>query len=267
MKDKFIAHIRKSNNEKYQIQSIEEHLKGTSFIASSFASKFQNAEWGRLLGLWHDMGKYSKDFQEYIRINSGYEEVEQKKPKTDHTSAGAIFAKESLPHMWPPFAYCIAGHHAGLHNWLPEIGISGDLSDRLKKQELLDKIRTYIKKELTEIKDLNLPTGKPQLPGQMHLWIRMLFSCLVDADYLDTERFMNPESFEKRGKYKTIEELKEFFDNYMEELSRNAPATDVNLIRDRVLQQCIQSGESTLAFFPSLYLQEEGKRYHPWPGH
>ena len=143
----YIAHIRKKNDG-FEIQSMDDHLKGTHDFASSFASKFHNKEWGGLLGLWHDLGKYSQEFQEYIKVNSGYEDGERL-GKTDHTSAGAILAKENFPFFfWQPLAYCIAGHHAGLHNWSNEMGISGDLSERMKKQEFLDKIRTIIPEEL-----------------------------------------------------------------------------------------------------------------------
>lgn len=241
----YIAHIKKDDNG-YQIQTIDEHINGTATLASTFAVKFQNAQWGHLLGLWHDLGKYSDEFQDYIKVNSGYQNGD-KIGKTDHSSAGAILAKELLPQMWPPLAYCIAGHHAGLHNWLPEIGISSDLSDRLKKLEFLDKIRTRIPKEFTEMEKPNPPIGIQ--PEQMHLWIRILFSCLVDADYLDTERFMNPESFAKRGRYNTLKELKVLFDNHMKKLSQTAPATYINRIRDNVLKQCIQSGEKSPGFF------------------
>jgi CRISPR-associated endonuclease/helicase Cas3 len=244
----YFAHIKKEDNG-FKTQTLLNHLTETSNKSAEFAGMFNDSEWGRLLGLWHDLGKFSVEFQDYIRINSGYEENDQNKPKTDHTSAGAIFSKELLPQKWPPFAYCIAGHHAGLHNWYPEIGLSGDLSDRLKKHELLDKIRSFIPKEITEMNHLNPPAGRPLPPEQIHLWIRMLFSCLVDADYLDTEHFMNPESFAKRGKYNTVRELKVLFDNYMEELGRNAPITEVNLIRNRILKQCIQSGEKDPGFF------------------
>ena len=246
----YIGHIKINDNGEFELQELVNHLEGTAQLAHSFAAKFQNEEWGRLLGFWHDLGKYSNEFQDYIKINSGYEEDDQKKPKTDHTSAGAIFAKEIYTNLfWQPIAYCIAGHHAGLHNWLPEIGISGDLSDRLKKQEFLDKIRIALPNDFAEIQKLNPPTGKSLPPEQMHLWIRMLFSCLVDADYLDTERFMNPESFAKRGNYKMLKELKVLFDNNMAKLSQNAPATAVNIIRDNVLKQCIRSGEKDSGFF------------------
>jgi CRISPR-associated endonuclease/helicase Cas3 len=243
----YLAHIKKELIG-FKTQTLLNHLTETSNKSAEFAGMFNDSEWGRLVGLWHDIGKYSDDFQKYLRVNSGYEEGDNL-GKTDHTSAGAILAKELLPRMWYPLAYCIAGHHAGLHNWLPEIGISGDLSDRLKKLEFLDKIRTIIPKEIAEIKKLNPPNGKSLSPEQMHLWIRMLFSCLVDADYLDTERFMNPESFAKRGKYKTIGELKILFEKHMAALKQNALDTDVNKIRNIVLKHCMQSGEKIPGFF------------------
>jgi len=245
----YIAHIKKIREDKFEKQFMLEHLTGTSILAESFAKKFNNPEWGRLLGLWHDLGKYSLEFQEYIRVNSGYEEDDQKRSKTDHTSAAAILSKEIYKGLWPPIAYCIAGHHAGLHNWLPELGVSGDLSERLKKQEFLDKVRSMIPNELLEKITLNLPIRKPIDTKQMHLWIRMLFSCLVDADYLDTERFMNPESFARRGKYDSLNELKSRFDIHIEKMVKTAPITTVNSIRSKILKDCIASGNLEPGFF------------------
>ncbi len=243
-----IAHIKKNGLGQFVSQSLIDHLSGTANLSGQFAKAFSNEGWGTLIGLWHDLGKFSNEFQEYIKINSGYEEGE-KLGKTDHTSAAAILAKEIYPNLWPPLAYCIAGHHAGLHNWLPEPGVSGDLTDRLKKQELLDNIRTKIPDELLERMDLNPPTGRPIDPKQMHLWIRMLFSCLVDADYLDTERFMNPESFARRGQYDSLSQLKERFDDHMMEMIKNAPLSTVNSIRGHVLEDCIKSGGLSPGFF------------------
>jgi len=244
----YIAHIKIIDNNNHAFQYIEDHLKGVADLASQFSEKFSNSEWGELIGRLHDLGKYSEEFQKYIKVNSGYEEGELL-GKTDHTSAGAIFAKEKLPKMWPPLAYCIAGHHAGLLNYYPELGISGDLRNRLTKQEFYEKIKDIIPEELKQIGNLNIPTGKPLPPEQIHLWIRMLFSCLVDADFLDTERFMNPESFAKRGNYKTLKELKVIFDNHIASLSENSPKTDVNRIRNKTLTQCIQSGDKKPGFF------------------
>ncbi len=244
-----IAHIKYSGIEGFEIHYLRDHLTGTANLASSFASLFNNSEWGYLLGLWHDLGKYSNEFQEYIKVNSGYEEDDQRMPRTDHTSAAAILAKEIHPRCWPPLAYCIAGHHSGLHNFTHEINISGDLCQRLKKYDLLNKIRTKIPSDFLGDKSLNPPTGKPIDPKQMHLWIRMLFSCLVDADYLDTERFMNPESFGRRGKYNSLSVLKSRFDTHMREMVKKAQLTTVNCIRSRIFDDCIRSGELSPGFF------------------
>ena len=243
-----IGHIKQNIDGTFETQDLVDHLSGTAQLSKNFAAVFGNEEWGNLLGLWHDLGKYSDEFQDYIKKNSGLEEGERL-GKTDHTSAAAILAKEIYPCLWPPIAYCIAGHHAGLHNFLPEPGVSGDLSDRLKKQEFLDKIRRRIPKELLEKIILNPPIGKAIDPKQIHLWIRMLFSCLVDADYLDTERFMNPESFERRGKYDSLLELKRRFDIHIDTMVKNAPITMVNTIRNKILQDCRLSGELSPGFF------------------
>ena len=245
-----LAHINKKQDDDFGFHSLTEHLYGTANKASVFANEFNNHEWGFLIGLWHDLGKYSDEFQEYIKINSGYEEDDQKRPKTDHTSAGAILAKETFSNFfWQPIAYCIAGHHAGLHNWINDLGVPGDLSDRLRKQTFLDKIRCRIPGQLLEKITLNAPTGIPIEPNQMHLWIRMLFSCLVDADFLDTEYFMNTEQSLKRGHHQSLGELHEQFKVFIDKLSKGAAKTDINTIRNRILHDCIEAGSQTPGFF------------------
>jgi CRISPR-associated endonuclease/helicase Cas3 len=245
---KFIAHIKPKSECEFEIQELKDHLEETAKLAEVFASQYKNSNWGRLLGNWHDIGKFSKEFQSYIRANSGYEEGEAK-GKTDHSSAGAIFAKEMFTYFWPPIAYCIAGHHSGLLNWDTELGTTGDLKSRLQKQDLFDRIKTHIPDSLKITNKLNPPCDKKIAPEQMHLWIRMMFSCLVDADYLDTERFMNPELFEKRGKYDSLKTLKVLFEKHMEGLLSEASKTTVNKIRTRILKQCIQKGNETPGFF------------------
>lgn len=245
---KYIAHLKRNNTDQFDIQEIGEHLEGTALMAAMFAGQFNNADWGYYLGKWHDIGKFSEDFQSYIRAASGYEEGEIK-GKTDHSSAGTIFAKETLPVNWPPIAYCIAGHHAGLLNWVSEPGVIGDLQSRLQKQDCYEKIKTQIPDSLKTIRKLNLPCDKQISPEHMHLWIRMMFSCLVDADYLDTERFMSPETFDKRGKYDSLKDLKARFQKHMEDLISEMSDTIVNRIRAKILQECIRKGNENPGFF------------------
>lgn len=248
-KIEYIAHVRKDGDSVFLLQNMEEHLIGTAKLSKQFASKFQNESWGELLGHFHDLGKFSDEFQEYIKVNSGYEEGERQ-GKTDHTSAGAILAKELYSEPFgKPISYCIAGHHAGLHNWYPEIGISGDLSERLRKQDFLERIRDKIPAYVSDIKQLNPPIGKPVKPENIHFWIRMLFSCLVDADYLDTEKFMNPEAYGKRGNYAHLSDLKILFEKHMKLLAEKAKPTKVNQFRAEILKQCITAGALKPGFF------------------
>lgn len=249
MSKEFIAHIKTDSTNGFVIQSLNDHLDGVGILMSNFSDEFLNAEWGNLIGRWHDVGKYSETFQEYIRVNSGYENGPFLE-KSDHSSAGAILAQEKLPQgFWQPVAYCIAGHHAGLHNWYPEMGVSGSLQERLAKKELFDSIMPYVSEDAIDYKKFNAPTGKALPVESFHLWIRMLFSCLVDADYLDTESFMNPDSFNKRGKYEPLYVLKERFFNHMSSFTKNSIDTDLNRIRNRVFNQCVESGMLDLGFF------------------
>ena len=256
MEDKIlIAHLKKENDN-WDIQSLEDHLNGTAEFAEHFALKFGDDKWGKLLGQLHDLGKYSADFQAYIRKNSGYDESLCDIGKTDHTSAGAIYSKSILENAGYPekqakmAAYAIAGHHAGLLNWVNEIGISGNLQSRLEKKDLLQNIQEFI----SEISACQVPQSQP-CKGRLnkmdyfHLWMRMLFSCLVDADRLDTERFMNPDRFHLRGNYLSIEELKKRFDSHMSYILQHADRSKINEIRADILSECRKNGKSDTGIF------------------
>jgi CRISPR-associated endonuclease/helicase Cas3 len=62
-----IAHINTKDYQTFKLKGLIEHLYGTADFAFFFAGTFNNAEWRKLLGLWHDLGKYSDEFQEYIK--------------------------------------------------------------------------------------------------------------------------------------------------------------------------------------------------------
>ncbi len=114
------------NSEKYLAHSMPgkpiaeghdliDHLNDTASLAQIMASEFGAAGWGRLAGLWHDIGKYSADFQQYIRNTEIDLGRSDKYPRhVDHSTAGAILAVEQLGESGRLIAYQIAGHHAGL---------------------------------------------------------------------------------------------------------------------------------------------------------
>jgi CRISPR-associated endonuclease/helicase Cas3 len=179
----FFAHSLQGE-ERGKWQSLPEHLRAVSDLTAQRAQKFGAARLGAVVGLLHDLGKYSREFQDYI-VGEG--------SSPDHATAGACeiqklaSAAERLAALIG--AYCIAGHHSGLPNW------TGDhaLSDRLKKQ--LPSLDPAWQRELTlEASGLFPKALRPhpdenRLAFQLAMFGRMLFSCLVDADYQDTEAF------------------------------------------------------------------------------
>ena len=96
----YIGHTSEEGRQ----QLLIDHLKGTSLLAERFASIFDAAEWGKMAGLYHDIGKYSAAFQQRI-LEEG--------PRVDHSTAGALLMKKIKN---GPLALCIASHHSGLLN-------------------------------------------------------------------------------------------------------------------------------------------------------
>ena len=243
----FIAHV-KVEDDAFRIQTVKEHSVGTSDLSESFAAVFGAAAWGKQNGWWHDMGKYTRNsFQPYIRSASGMAVEQKVVSKPDHSSAGAILAKEKLPGYYPPLAYCIAGHHSGLLDWTS----SGEanLDRRLSKTDCYQEMLKDVPEEMQEVvASLDQPLVD-DFEKEMHQWIRMLFSCLVDADYLDTERFMQPEQANRRGQYDSMETLKDRFDTYMESLTASAPASFINEKRAAILSRCREMAGGLPGFF------------------
>lgn len=251
-----IAHVRLDADGRFVEHWLEDHLLETAKLAGRFAKSFESSEWSELAGLWHDLGKYSDDFQNYIKTVSGYAEdahIEGGSGRVNHSSAGAIHAMDVLGVQGRVFAYLIAGHHAGLPDWRKlEGGTGGVLSERLQQREHLSKALNarvpdfILHPELTpELKILSRVGGKDGFA----LWVRMLFSCLVDADFLDTEAFMDGAKSADRGIYPSLTDLLTSFDQYMEELVAAAPDTPVNKLRADILEQCRQKASTS----PGLY--------------
>jgi CRISPR-associated endonuclease/helicase Cas3 len=171
---KYLAHI---SEDRKREESVLEHAQKVAEKAKSFAKIFDAASWGYCCGMMHDIGKYSKEFNE--RLHGG--------APVDHATAGAqeLNKKKGLYLL---AAYCVAGHHAGL----PDTGTPADpagsatMQGRLKK-----KLADYMdyKKEIS-IPELTMPTIQVIDGFSVPFFIRMIYSCLVDADFLETENFM-----------------------------------------------------------------------------
>lgn len=236
------AHIR-HKSDRWETQSIKEHCEGTAALAENMARAFGAGEWARLCGLWHDIGKYSPKFQQHIIAYSGFDKTVRDPGKVDHATAGALLASEELKGMYLPIAYCICGHHSGLMDYIGDGRSNLQFHLSTQSQHYLDNIRQFIPKD-TSPPNLPMPNfdNNSHKPKAWHLWIRMLFSCLVDADWLDTERFMKPEEFNARGHYSSLRQLKPIIDNYLENLDKETPKTKVNAIRAEVQDACKKAG-------------------------
>ena len=225
----FIAHRRKDGVE----QSLASHLTEVGEISAQLASKLGVSDAGKLTGLLHDMGKFSSDFQSYIGSATGkirpdedtYVDFDGLKGKIDHSSAGAQWVWENCQGWGPQgqlvgqiLALCIASHHSGLIDCLkPEgengfLGRMGKPDNKTHKNESLssapehyiEKLNFLLNKELIQ-NVWNQLSFVAQAPNQsirsfnVGFFCRMLFSCLIDADRINSADFEYPENKEHRN--------------------------------------------------------------------
>lgn len=235
--DTWIAHI----SETGEIQTVQEHLQGTADRAEAFASEFGCGDAGYLCGLLHDIGKFSDAFQKRLQNpeHSG---------KVDHSTAGAKEIYRMSPNLFP-LAMAVAGHHSGL--------LDGGLPRTSRAQD--GTFFGRIKSDLPEYgewkREIVLP--KASVPAfcvagshpafTMSFFIRMIYSCLVDADYLDTEAFMKGKGWE-RDDCDSISVLLEKFENHIAPwLERTVfDSEEQKLVcgnRTKILSECMEKGE------------------------
>lgn len=226
-----IAHVRSSD---MAVQTNSEHCRGVAHLSSEFAADFGWREMGYVMGLLHDKGKEQRGFQRYIRKMSGYEEVAGHVEKTPHAFVGALLAEKTGMYR-DLIGMPIAGHHAGLH----------DKKDyeQLKQKNMPEDIETN-DPQIDSVK-----TGCLPAPQYVHHLIRMLFSSLVDADYLDTERFMQPERYAERRCGDSLEVLQKSLNAYLDNLNKRSTYTPVNRIRNSVQQLCRDASTLPSGFY------------------
>ena len=212
---------------------MEEHLRGTAERSAAFAAAFGEAEAGRALGLAHDIGKCSAEFQR--RLAGGR--------LVDHATAGALECARRDA-LWA--ACCVAGHHGGL----PDVG--NLRVDREDAPTLIGRLRRAMAPggipDYTVPLSLSVPPPDPKWEADAlarAFYIRMLYSCLVDADFLDTEAFMEHGRV-RRGGYEPLSVL-------LDRLERAIapwwpPENELNARRCVILRRCIDgaAGEKGL---------------------
>lgn len=218
----YVGHTTEDGRE----QPLVDHLKGVAKLAGDFAGEFGAQPWGELVGMAHDIGKFSDKAQDRLLRNGN---------KVDHATAGAVeLEKRGGPERLA--AYCVAGHHGGLLNGgLPrDQAGEGTLIARLKKPGLPP---YHVYSDYVKLPELTRPALRPlEKQGfSLAFFTRMLFSCLVDADFLDTESFMR-EGQVQRGGYDALPVLLSRLEQYTKRFGE--PDTPVKQKRNDILQCC-----------------------------
>lgn len=227
----YLAHISEDGTRE---QSLKEHLTNTAEMAGKYAAEFGNSEWGYFCGLMHDIGKYSKAFQE--RLHGSEKRV-------DHSTAGALEAKGRKVFL---AAYCIAGHHAGL----PDGGAMTDAEGKTLYARMKKKIPDY-SEFAEEIKIPKVSAPKLQMSTRAFysasFFVRMIYSCLVDADYLDTEYFMRQTG--REYEYQHMDDLYCKLLDYITPWLNMETADSFNSRRTSILKACLRKGEETQGIY------------------
>lgn len=245
-KDEFYAHTREGNADKATWQLLEEHLRQTAELAAKFASKLGLGMHGELIGLLHDLGKYSDEFQKYLDSAAGMADSDQDdyidlcgmRGKVDHSTAGAqllhghqSFGGDQAAIVRQVLSLCIASHHSGVIDCLSpsaadtftarmhksvakthydEVGPRLNAGIRKRVEELLSTQET-IDSLIRILREIHNPNERSQVTTflKQGLLLRFLLSCLIDADRLNTADFAEPHLAELRnnGQYKSWDEL------------------------------------------------------------
>lgn len=227
MDTEFYAHSTDSQ-DKSDWQPLAEHLEGVARLAEEFASIFGAGDWGRFAGLLHDSGKATADF---------IKRLEGSNAKVDHSTFGARLAQENAGKLGLLLAYIVAGHHGGL----PDGGEQeGELHYRLKHNKVPPDVALIPETDTRQ--ELALPFLLDRDFGGFSLsfFTRMIYSCLVDADFLDTEAFATPDKNAERPVVdpESMIKLKGILDAHLAGLAEKAEHTKVNRLRQEILAEC-----------------------------
>ncbi|MFG6385678.1 MAG: CRISPR-associated helicase Cas3' [Muribaculaceae bacterium] len=241
-----IAHVNPLTGE---TQSLEAHSIGVARYASGFTESFGLSHTAFIMGLLHDKGKERATFQSYIRAQAGIEDDEYPPYNYEdkqHAYIGAALLQGDSRHtaLRMLAGYQIMGHHTGMPDYTDfekkiKCEIPPEISP-LPEIKHLDSTNFFVKKyngdQTAFLKDY-------------HHLARVLYSCLVDADFLDTESFMSPQKFQLRRKTYNLETLLPLLDKHFVKMQQSCAKTPLNIIRNNILQKCNEAAGMPTGFF------------------
>ena len=244
------AHTADGGKENWQ--PLQSHLRQVAETCQFFARNFDDAGYAKWCGWLHDLGKISKEFQVYLERGGGR--------KVDHSTAGwrlamALFGEKKCPFVAAILGFPVAGHHAGLANGGPTRTDKGSLLYRMYLSQIPDFSHWKTGLSLPEPDITRLPgpimqAGEDEKGFAAAFFIRMLFSCLTDADYLDTEQFCDTERAGARHAPVMPHELIPAFDASMKELGGTKGAnSSIGIWRNTILDFCRKAGQQERGIF------------------
>lgn len=247
-------------------QLLSDHLIAVGDLSKINANRFNGGEIARYAGLLHDLGKYCPEFFE--RLNGSSKRV-------DHATHGAKLAVErwgddSNYKLGKIIAYCIAGHHAGLANGIDEGQQRSTLEQRLK----LNAGKDIPELDPAWLKEINLPVqllapnielnpNREMVGFQMAFFIRMLFSCLVDADRVDTQNYyakLDNKTI-SRGQHPSLSDLRDRLDTTFSKFESSNKKSELNQLRHHILQHSREQSAKDPGLFSLTVPTGGGKTY------
>ncbi|MBK7685182.1 MAG: CRISPR-associated helicase Cas3' [Rhodocyclaceae bacterium] len=275
----FIAHVRKDDDQQWLV----DHLRGVGEKSSANASKVGLGAQGDLIGLLHDLGKYSQAFQNYIKSAAGllnqdedeeYVDADRLRGTIDHSTAGAQLIWRELEKrgemgklVGEMLALCVASHHSGLIDCLTVDGVD-NFSRRMKKlaerthidealavadTEILTRANTYfaatplienVASKLKAIATSSSAAGSATIvQQQIGLLTRFLFSCLIDADRVDSADFETPRSARNRmhGRYETWAVLIARLESHLSLFATREKRHPIDELRVDISRHCLDA--------------------------
>lgn len=294
MDAKAIAHFREKDQQE---QLLCDHLQNTACLAMGVAGKIGLARAGQLLGLLHDVGKYSHFFQEYIKsatglldpdADNGFVDVTGLKGKIDHSTAGAQWIWQQFSRYGDQgklvgqiLAVCLASHHGGMLDCLRPDGVNGfqkrinkpherthlqECQDRADGQ-VIDEIKSLVTESflqdfLSRVVEIVAPqTNETDAIKHFRLGMlsRFLFSCLIDADRMDSADFENPANREMRPPQPVYWQIA--IGRLEKRLADFTADSPVNKIRWRISEECLQKAESPKGIYTLTVPTGGGKTF------
>jgi CRISPR-associated endonuclease/helicase Cas3 len=228
-----IIQIARFSDDRTRKQPLSCHLQRVSSLAGHFASKIGLQKIAAAIGAFHDMGKGREEFQNYIRDKDG------RRGSVEHSIFGAKSLYESILSTSLPLgelvANIIASHHGSLQDFITPDGQT-PLADKLASIDVISDSQMAAENLLTELK--SLLANSTCKTYAMACLVKMLYSCLVDADRLDAYLFETQQEY-----IETTQDWKALLQNLVEHVSsKNKCVTEMTALRNSVSNQCADSG-------------------------